>query len=475
MKKRIQNLILVALLLLGATAGVSAADGTIQTNDSVQLQPLTTQQVQRDLLLEGKIHLLRQRFSAELISSLSIEELNRLSRLIYAANQLNFVDRGLRGQYEQFKWYNGSNKTAAAARRQFSPIDEANIKAIKAAVSSRMQTVAILEILLALAAIGGGIFGYFKLDWSGRESFTKAFSAFAAVNFLGVVFSGIRIPLGKWIEGGLEWLTEAISGLTRLFSEGLGEVIKLMETALMGIPDYLLIFILTGLAWFLASRRGGWRNRHALNIMLLTLFGMLFIHNMGLWESTVSTITLVLIATFFSVLIGLPLGILTALNQRFYKILFPVLDFMQTMPAFVYLIPAIPFFGLGKVSALFATVIFSMPPAIRLTCLGIRQIPEDLIEASDAFGATKSQKLFKVQIPLAVPTIMAGVNQTIMLSLSMVVIAAMIGAKGLGGEVWKAIQRLKPGMGFEAGIGVVIVAMILDRVTQRIAGTKKEK
>jgi glycine betaine/proline transport system permease protein len=143
---------------------------------------------------------------------------------------------------------------------------------------------------------------------------------------------------------------------------------------------------------------------------------------------------------------------------------------MQTMPAFVYLIPAIPFFGLGKVAAIFSTVVFSMPPAIRLTCLGIKQVPKELVEAADAFGSNKWQKLFKLQLPIATPTIMAGINQTIMLALSMVVIAAMIGAKGLGGEVWKAIQRLQPGKGFEAGIGIVIVAIILDRIMQRIGG-----
>ena len=142
------------------------------------------------------------------------------------------------------------------------------------------------------------------------------------------------------------------------------------------------------------------------------------------------------------------------------------------MPAFVYLIPAIPFFGLGEVSAIFSTLVFAMPPAIRLTCLGIKQVPAELIEAADAFGSTKLQKLFKLQLPLAVPTIMAGINQTIMLALSMVVIAAMIGAGGLGGEVWKAIQRLEAGRGFQAGIAIVILAMILDRLSQKI-GQKK--
>jgi glycine betaine/proline transport system permease protein len=151
----------------------------------------------------------------------------------------------------------------------------------------------------------------------------------------------------------------------------------------------------------------------------------------------------------------------------------PILDFMQTLPPFVYLIPAIPFFGLGATSALFSTVIFAMPPAIRLTSLGIQGVPKELVEAVDAFGSTKWQKLIKLQLPLAAPSIKAGVNQTILLALSMVVIAAMIGAKGLGGVVWKAIQRLKPGMGFEAGIAIVIVAIILDRVLRNAQmGTK---
>jgi glycine betaine/proline transport system permease protein len=195
---------------------------------------------------------------------------------------------------------------------------------------------------------------------------------------------------------------------------------------------------------------------------------------MGLWDPTLSTIALVLVATVIAVMIGIPLGILAALNQTFYRIITPVLDFMQTMPAFVYLIPAIPFFGLGKVAAIFSTVIFAMPPSIRLTSLGIRQVPGALVEAADAFGSNKSQKLFKLQLPLATPTILAGVNQTIMLALSMVVIAAMIGAKGLGGEVWKAIQRLEPGRGFEAGIGIVIVAIILDRIMQKVGGGDKK-
>ena len=224
------------------------------------------------------------------------------------------------------------------------------------------------------------------------------------------------------------------------------------------LPPWLLIIAFVAIAWRVAG----------VKLAVGTALGLLLLWNLDLWDSTLQTLSLVIFSTFVAVAIGLPLGILAALSETFYRIITPVLDFMQTMPAFVYLIPAIPFFGLGPVSAMVSTVIFAVPPAIRLTCLGIRQVPKDLIEAADAYGSTWSQKLFKLQLPLATPTIMAGVNQTIMLSLSMVVIAAMIGAGGLGGDVWKAIQRLKPGMGFEAGLGVVILAMILDRITQKI-------
>lgn len=267
-----------------------------------------------------------------------------------------------------------------------------------------------------------------------------------------------RIPLGTWIEGGLEWLTDVLSGLTRAISAALEIGVEGMIDGLLWLPPSVLIVLIAALAWFLAGRK----------IAIGSLIGLFFILSMDLWEATVGTISLVLISTALAIAIGVPLGIWGALNDTFYKIIKPILDFMQTMPAFVYLIPAIPFFGLGAVSAIFATVIFSIPPAIRLTSLGIRQIDEELIEASDSFGSTTMQKLTKVQMPMAMPTIMAGVNQTIMLALSMAVIAAMIGAGGLGGEVWRAIQRLRPGAGFEAGIAVVIVAMILDRITQAV-------
>ena len=274
-----------------------------------------------------------------------------------------------------------------------------------------------------------------------------------------------RIPIGNAIETGIDCFVEHFSFATKAFSEITENGMDIIVNMMMFFPPWALILVFSGLAWFLSKKRG---------VGLFTLIGLLLIWNMNLWGPTVSTIALILIAVLFAIIIGVPLGILSALSEFAYRIITPILDVMQTMPAFVYLIPAIPLFGLGAVGAIFSTVIFSVPPCIRLTCLGIKQVPKELIEAADAFGSTRWQKLFKVQLPIAKTTIMAGINQTVMLALSMVVIAAMIGAKGLGGEVWKAIQRLEPGRGFEAGIGIVVVAIILDRVMQRMAGGRQE-
>ncbi|MGM0701238.1 MAG: ABC transporter permease [Pseudomonadota bacterium] len=272
-----------------------------------------------------------------------------------------------------------------------------------------------------------------------------------------------RIPLGQWIEGSLDWLTSEYSLITRGISRVTQTGIGGLNDALMWLPEWGLLAIMAGLCWKVANLR----------LAIGAVAGLLLIWNMGLWEPMIETLTLVVIATFVAVVLALPVGIAAALSERLYRGIMPILDFMQTMPAFVYLIPAIPFFGIGSVSAIFATVIFSMPPAIRFTTLGIRQVPVELIEAADAYGATRGQKLFKVQLPLSLPTVMAGINQTIMLALSMVVIAAMIGADGLGSEVWRAIQRLRPGDGFEAGIAVVILAMLLDRLTQSLRKQRK--
>lgn len=267
-----------------------------------------------------------------------------------------------------------------------------------------------------------------------------------------------RIPLGGWIESGLTWLTSEYSGVTRGISRFTETGIDVLNDGLMWLPAWALLGLIALLCWKLAGIR----------LAIGAVAGLALIWNLDLWDPMIETLTLVVFATMVAVVIALPVGIAAALSTRLYRVIMPILDFMQTMPAFVYLIPAIPFFGIGSVSAIFATVIFSMPPAIRFTTLGIRQVPVELIEAADAYGATRGQKLFKVQLPLSLPTVMAGINQTIMLALSMVVIAAMIGADGLGSEVWRAIQRLRPGDGFEAGIAVVILAMLLDRLTQSI-------
>lgn len=267
-----------------------------------------------------------------------------------------------------------------------------------------------------------------------------------------------KFPLDIGVDNFIDYATTNFAFITKAISKYMKIGIDSVNDFLMFIPPIVLIIIFVVLAWYFSTR----------GIAIFTALGFLFIWNLGLWSASIITLTLVLIATLLSVLIGMPLGILAALKPGVKRVTMPILDFMQTMPAFVYLIPAIPFFGLGVVSAVFTTIIFSMPPAIRFTCLGIQQIPAEYIEAADSFGATEKQKLLQIQLPLAMPTIMAGINQTIMLALSMVVIASMIGAGGLGGEVWRAIQRLQPGMGFEAGIAVVILAIILDRITQNI-------
>lgn len=273
-----------------------------------------------------------------------------------------------------------------------------------------------------------------------------------------------EIPLAQWIESGLTFLTDRLTFITRPVAGALETGIDNLVSAMLWPPPWVLVLLVGGLAFWVSTRRTA----------LLAVIGLTLLWNLGLWPATIETVSLVLVATLISVSLGLPLGILTALYLGVRRVMMPVLDFMQTMPAFVYLIPAIPFFGLGPVSAIFSTVIFAMPPAIRLTYLGINQVPTELIEAADAFGSSKTQKLIKLQLPMAKPTIMAGVNQTIMLSLSMVVIAAMIGAGGLGGEVWRAIQRFEPGKGFVAGLGVVIIAMIFDRITQSF-GAKRHQ
>lgn len=274
-----------------------------------------------------------------------------------------------------------------------------------------------------------------------------------------------KIPIGEWVESLEGWLETNFEPFFDGVKLVVGNVVNGLADGFNFLPPLVLIAIFTILAFWLGKVRLG----------AFTLIGLLLVLNLGYWEHTMDTLALVLTASIISIVLGVPIGILCAGNKKVQSIVTPLLDFMQTMPAFVYLLPAVAFFSLGVVPGVIASVIFSIPPTIRLTSLGIRQVPEDLVEAADAFGSTSMQKLVKVQLPIAIPTIMAGINQTIMLSLSMVVIASMIGAQGVGADVYKAVTQAKTGVGTEAGLAVVVLAIMLDRMTQKLAKKNKKE
>lgn len=274
-----------------------------------------------------------------------------------------------------------------------------------------------------------------------------------------------HLPLGELVSQAVSWLLKHYGWFFDTFSTGLGTVIQTLKQSLTGLPWWLVILLIVLAAW----RVGGW------SLALGSGLGLLLIYDLELWTAFIDTLVLVVIAGLTSIFIGIPLGILTACYPKFNRFIEPVLDFMQTMPSFVYLIPALMFFGLGIVPATFATVIFSMPPAIRLTRLGISQVPPELVEVGNAYGASPVQLLWKIQLPLALPTIMAGINQTMMLSLSMVVIAAMIGAGGFGQGVLAGISQMDIGKGFENGLAVVILAMILERFSGGLLKSSQPK
>jgi len=273
-----------------------------------------------------------------------------------------------------------------------------------------------------------------------------------------------KIPIGEWVEAIELWLETNAEPVFDAIKLLIGVTVNTLADAFNYLPPLLVIVIFTFIAFWIGRYR----------IAVFTLLGLLLVLNLGYWEHTMETLALVLTASFISIIIGVPLGILCAANDKARNVVTPILDFMQTMPAFVYLLPAVAFFSLGVVPGVVASVIFSVPPTIRLTNLGIRQVPADLVEAANAFGSTPMQKLYKVQLPIAVPTIMAGINQTIMLSLSMVVIASMIGAQGVGADVFKAVTQARTGVGFEAGLAVVVLAIILDRMTQNLVKKNKK-
>ncbi len=272
-----------------------------------------------------------------------------------------------------------------------------------------------------------------------------------------------RLPIGDVVEAIVDFLLDNIGFIFDFINEVVIAMIMFVEGILLGMPIVVFAVVVMLIAWKAAGR----------GVAIFTIVGVFIITNVGLWQPSMQTLALVLTAEIITLVFGLPLGIAMAKSDVLDQTVRPILDFMQTMPAFVYLIPAVMFFSLGRVPGVMATIIFSMPPMIRLTSLGIKQVPEDLVEAGYAFGATPAQLLLKVELPHALTTIMAGVNQSIMLALSMVVIAAMIGAGGLGSMVLRGVQRVNVGMGFESGLAVVILAILLDRITQGF-GTKKQ-
>lgn len=264
------------------------------------------------------------------------------------------------------------------------------------------------------------------------------------------------IDIGQYIENGVNWLTDNFDGLFNFIKVVGNGFIEGFEWLLLSVPFYVIIAIFAVIAYFKVGR----------GVALFTVLGMTLIYLLGFWVETIETLALIFVSTIIALVQAIPLGIWAAKKPNANKVIRPILDLMQTMPAFVYLIPAVLFFSIGKLPGAFATVIFAMPPAVRLTTLGIQQVPQDVVEAARAFGATNRQILAKVELPLATSTILAGVNQTIMMALSMVVIAGMIAAGGLGEKVLEGINNLDIGLGFESGFAVVILAIILDRITQ---------
>ena len=267
-----------------------------------------------------------------------------------------------------------------------------------------------------------------------------------------------KLPLGEHIAIFVESLTANAAGFFDLISLGLGAFITSLTNTLLWVPPLVLIALIAGLAYFL---------QRSVKLVAFVVLALLLVVNLGYWQASMETLSLVICATLVCLLVGIPIGIAAAHRPWLEAALRPLLDLMQTIPTFVYLIPTLILFGLGVVPGLISTVIFALPAPIRLTTLGIASVPKTLIEAGESFGATRTQLLWKVELPYALPTIMAGVTQCIMLSLSMVVIAALVGADGLGKPVVRALNTVNIADGFEAGLAIVIVAIVLDRLCKQ--------
>ncbi|NTX81171.1 glycine betaine/L-proline ABC transporter permease ProW [Serratia proteamaculans] len=273
------------------------------------------------------------------------------------------------------------------------------------------------------------------------------------------------VPFDSWVTHGIDWLVMHFRPLFQGIRVPVDFILSGFQQLLLGMPAPVAILLFSLIAWQLSS----------LGMGAATLVSLIAIGAIGAWSQAMVTLALVLTALFFCIVIGLPLGIWLARSKYAGKVIRPLLDAMQTTPAFVYLVPIVMLFGIGNVPGVVVTIIFALPPIVRLTILGIKQVPEDLIEAAESFGASPRQLLFKVQLPLAMPTIMAGVNQTLMLALSMVVIASMIAVGGLGQMVLRGIGRLDMGLAAVGGVGIVILAIILDRLTQSLGRDRRSK
>jgi glycine betaine/proline transport system permease protein len=267
------------------------------------------------------------------------------------------------------------------------------------------------------------------------------------------------IPLAEWTESAVDWITDTFDRAFDVLSSVIDAVVGSLEYVLLASPSLLMVAILAVIALLLA----GWR------VALFTALGLVFVISLDLWTAAMQTLALVLAATVVALVIGIPIGIIAAKSEAVEAVIRPILDIAQTMPAFVYLVPTVVLLGIGAGPALIATVVFAMPPAVRLTMLGIQQVPKDTVEAAHAFGATSWQTLIKVELPLSLKTIMAGVNQVIMLSLSMVVISGLVGAGGLGEPVVTGLSQLDVGISFVGGLGIVVIAIMLDRITRALA------
>ncbi|MBA4536056.1 ABC transporter permease subunit [Bacillus aquiflavi] len=278
-------------------------------------------------------------------------------------------------------------------------------------------------------------------------------------------FPDIRWELGKYVEEATVWFTDHFQGTLDSISNGVLFLLMKIEAGLLWIPWWAVLLVV-----FILGAR--YKSIVSGTIYALLLF---LVGTFGYWELMMLTLAIVLASVVISIIIGVPIGIISSYSKKTEIILQPILDAMQTLPSFVYLIPAMMFFGLGKVPAVFATIIYAAPPVIRLTNLAIRGVSKEMVEAAQSYGSSTWQVLTKVQLPQALPTIMTGINQTTMMALSMVVVASMVGAKGLGMEVLTSINRIDIGKGFESGIGIVFLAIIIDRISQGIADRSRSK